>query len=78
MTITHELAEILGNVDRSGDFCASGRVEFLAPRLEVDGVGPIALPLLPAQAKQLIKTAARAPYGRGADTIVDRKVRLLL
>ena len=75
MTITQELAEILGDVDRPGDFFASGRAEFLAPRLEVEGVGPIALPLLPAQAKQLIKAATRAPYGRGADTVVDTKVR---
>lgn len=75
MTITQELAEILDNIDRPGDFFATGRAEFLAPRLEVEGVGPIALPLLPAQAKQLIKAATRAPYGRGADTIVDTKVR---
>jgi predicted 2-oxoglutarate/Fe(II)-dependent dioxygenase YbiX len=75
MTITQELAEILGDVDRPGDFFASGRAEFLAPRLEVEGVGPIALPLLPTQAKQLIKAATRAPYGRGADTVVDTKVR---
>lgn len=75
MMITQELAEILGDVDRPGDFFASGRAEFLAPRLEVEGVGPIALPLLPAQAKQLIKSATRAPYGRGADTVVDTKVR---
>lgn len=75
MTITQELAEILDDVDRPGDFFASGRAEFLAPRLEVEGVGPIALPLLPTQAKQLIKAATRAPYGRGADTIVDTKVR---
>ncbi len=75
MTITQELAEILGDVDRPGDFFASDRAEFLAPRLEVEGVGPIAIPLLPAQAKQLIKAASRAPYGRGSDTIVDTKVR---
>jgi predicted 2-oxoglutarate/Fe(II)-dependent dioxygenase YbiX len=75
MTITQKLAEILDDVDRPGDFFASGRAEFLAPRLEVEGVGPIALPLLPAQAKQLIKAATRAPFGRGADTVVDTKVR---
>jgi len=75
MTITRKLAEILGEVDRPGDFFASGYAEFLAPRLEVEGVGPIALPLLSAQAKQLIKAATRAPYGRGADTVVDTKVR---
>jgi hypothetical protein len=72
MAITQKLAEILGDVDRPGDFFASGRAEILAPRLEVEGVGPIALPLLPAQAKQLIKVASRAPYGRGADTSTRR------
>lgn len=75
VTITQKLSEILGDVDRPGDFFASGRTEFLAPRLEVEGVGPIALPLLPSQAKLLIKAATRAPYGRGPDTVVDTKVR---
>ena len=75
MTITQNLAEILGDVDRPGDFFVSGCAEFLAPRIEVEGVGPIALPLLPGQAKQLIKAATRAPYGRGADTVADTKVR---
>ena len=75
MTITKRLADILDNVDRPGDFFASGRAELLAPSIEVEGVGAIALPLLPAQAKQLIKAASRAPFGRGADTIVDTKVR---
>ncbi len=75
MTITQKLADILSDVDRPGDFFASGRAEFLAPRIEVEGVGAIALPLLLAQAKQLIKAATRAPYGRGADTVVDTKVR---
>ena len=75
MTITQELADILADVKRPGDYFVSGRAELLAPKLEVEGVGPIALPLLPAQAKQLIKAATRAPFGRGADTVVDTKVR---
>ena len=75
MSIANELAEILLEVSRPGDFFVSGRVELPAPRIEVAGVGPIALPLLPAQAKGLIKAASRAPYGRGAETIVDPKVR---
>ena len=66
MTTTQELANILADVDRPGDYFVAGRAEFLAPRIEVDGVGLIALPLLPAQAKQLIKAATRAPFGRGA------------
>jgi hypothetical protein len=34
MTITQELAEILDDVDRPGDFFVSGRAEFLAPRIQ--------------------------------------------
>lgn len=74
-TVAEGLAEVLSTVRRPGDFYACGRVEILAPRIEVDGVGPIALPLLPAQAGQLIAAAERAPYGRGTDTLVDTAVR---
>jgi hypothetical protein len=45
------------------------------PRLDVEGVGPIALPLLPVQAEQLIAAAERAPYGRGEETLTDPEVR---
>jgi predicted 2-oxoglutarate/Fe(II)-dependent dioxygenase YbiX len=73
--ICDELARLLRTVQRPGDFSASGRLELLPPRLTVDGVGQIALPLLPIQAGQLIALAERAPYGRGAATIVDTNVR---
>ncbi len=73
--ICEELAELLSTVRRPGDFFASGRLELHTPRLTVDGVGQIALPLLPVQAKQLIAAAERAPYGRGVETIVDMSVR---
>jgi hypothetical protein len=73
--ICGQLAELLSTVQRPGDFYASGRVQILAPRLEVDGVGQVALPLLPVQARQLIAIADRAPYGRGPETIVDTSVR---
>ena len=75
MTITDQLAEILAKVNRPGDFFVAGRVDFPAPRLEVEGVGPIALPLLTIQAGQLIEVATRAPYGHGSETIVDTSVR---
>ena len=73
--ICEELAELLSRVQRRGDFFASGRLELLPPRLNVDGVGQIALPLLPVQAAQLIALAERAPHGRGAATVVDTRVR---
>lgn len=74
-SVTTELAEVLSTVQRPGDFCASGMTELLTPRLTVDGVGPIALPVLPIQAQQLIAVAEQAPYGRGPDTLVDTQVR---
>jgi hypothetical protein len=40
MTITKELAEILGDVHRPGNYFVAGRTEFLAPRLEVKGLAP--------------------------------------
>ena len=73
--ICEELAEMLSGVKRPGDFYAAGRLELSPPRLSVDSVGQIALPLLPVQVEQLIAVAERAPYGRGAATIVDTSVR---
>ncbi|MBE2293681.1 MAG: 2OG-Fe(II) oxygenase [Phycisphaerales bacterium] len=74
-SITTELAGILSKVRRPGDFYTTGSNELFAPSLTVDGVGSIALPLLPIQAEQLITVAEQAPYGRGAETLVDTQVR---
>ena len=74
-SIAIDLAAALSTISRPGDFCIAGTADLLAPRLEVEGAGPIALPLLPVQAEQLIATAERAPYGRGEDTLTDTKVR---
>jgi hypothetical protein len=69
------LLERLESVERPGDFCTGGLRTIFMPAIDVDGVGRIALPLLPAQAKALAAIAEAAPYGRGADTIVDSSVR---
>jgi predicted 2-oxoglutarate/Fe(II)-dependent dioxygenase YbiX len=73
--LTADLARILDSVRRPGDFFVSGTAELRTPSLRVDGVGPIALPLLPAQAAQLVAVAEPAPYGRGEETLVDPAVR---
>src|SRR3954469_6194260 len=73
--ITADLAAVLGNVRRPGDFFATGTTELLAPLLEVERVGPVALPLLPIQARELIGVADPAPYGRGEQTVIDPAVR---
>ena len=70
-----DLAAILRTVQTPGDFFAAGECVLHVPLIEVEGIGPIALPLLPPQAARLIAVAERAPYGRGADTLVDTAVR---
>lgn len=74
-SIANQLAADLAPVHTPGDFYAAGTSAIPLPRLAVDGVGPIALPLLAAQAEQLIAVAERAPYGLGEKTLVDPQVR---
>ena len=74
-SINAALASVLQTVQTPGDFFAAGECALHVPLIEVEGIGQIALPLLPAQAAQLIAAAERAPYGRGADTLVDTSVR---
>ncbi len=72
---TAELLSAVESVDRPGVFCASGVADPVPPGLEVRGVGLIGLPLLAEQAKLLKGVCEQAPYGKGAQTVVDTKVR---
>ncbi|NDZ18985.1 hypothetical protein C7T35_21950 [Variovorax sp. WS11] len=74
-SITNEFAKLLRTVRTPGDYYATGACAIPLPRLEVAGVGAIALPLLSVQAGQLIGVAERAPYGRGQETLIDTEVR---
>ena len=74
-SLAAELASLLGTVRRPGDFFAAGTAELLAPSLVIEGVGPVALPLLPEQAERIVGVAEAAPYGRGEETVVDPAVR---
>ena len=56
-SITADLASALSSISRPGEFVTSGRTELFPPKLDVDGVGRIALPLLPVQAEELIALA---------------------
>ena len=69
------LIRALARVDRPGDFCAAGDLPMTLPGLTVDGLGPLSLPLGEAQARELIGLCRQAPYGKGAQTLVDTSVR---
>ena len=69
------LEKLLTSLGESSQFVTSGSVPPVLPGLEVKGVGSIGSPTSPADAKRLIAKATQAPYGRGEETIVDKKVR---
>ncbi len=73
--IHEQLLELLGTVNRPGEFCTAGDRPMLMPGLEVHGLGPLRLPLGTAQARRLIKLGRQAPYGKGTKTVVDTAVR---
>src|SRR5262245_5404159 len=74
-SVIEDLSEVLQQIDRPGSFCVSGSAPAVLPGLEVEGVGPIALPLTVQQAKELKKHCEQAPYGKGEQTLVDTNVR---
>ena len=77
ITTADALYEALMEVETTGAFAAGGKLEGCPlPGLVVEGVGAIALPLQPDQAESLAKHSVQAPFGRGADTVVDTAVRL--
>src|SRR4051794_8348685 len=74
-TLAKKLIEALARIDRPGTFCVSGSAPAVLPGLEVEGLGPVGLPLTARQAKELKKQCEQAPYGKGEETVVDTNVR---
>ena len=56
------LEEILKSINRPGEFCTYGRVAKPIPRLEVEKIGVLSIPVPETQIEKLIKTADQAPY----------------
>ena len=69
------MTKAITKATRSARFSAGGTLPKIDPRLEVDGLGPVKLPLTPKVAKQLIAHCRVAPYGKGTKTLVNTKVR---
>lgn len=74
-TSVGSLAKAIGQAAKSAKFCVAGTLPTVAPGLAVEGLGTIALPLKPSAAKALIAACQVAPFGKGTQTLVDRKVR---
>ena len=70
-----ELTQLLGSVERPGNFCTNGRLYLPMPTVEVAESGMLSFPVPGSQVRALIDAAERAPYGKGAETLVDTSVR---
>jgi hypothetical protein len=68
-------ARLLGEAASPGAFSARRTARPGDLRLEVRGVGPIALPVLVGQAKELCAIGRPARFGKGEQTLLDAKVR---
>ena len=69
------LERLLASINRPGDFCVHGRIFAPMPMVTVEGVGLLSFPVTDTQVQALIEAADRAPYGKGAETLVDTSVR---
>ena len=69
------LVALLEAVNRPGGFCTEGRLLVPMPRIVVGETPMLSFPVPDAQARALIATAERAPYGRGQETLYDASVR---
>ena len=75
LTQFEDLERAIHEVNRPGNYYVAGRFAAPTPRLTVEPIGTVPLPVLEAKARALIGAAERAPYGRGPDTVLDRSVR---
>jgi len=56
------LEAVLSRVKNPGDFFVSGMEEMPMPRIEVEGVGTLSLPVPDVQVATLVRAAQRAPW----------------
>jgi hypothetical protein len=70
-----QLLVVLNEIKGSGSFVSTGSSGFLFPGLEIQGVGEIGFPVNPLEIKAMIKTARKAPFGKGSKTVLDTNVR---
>jgi hypothetical protein len=69
------LSKAIGQATKSAKFCVAGSLPVVDPDIEVEGVGTITLPLKRKTAKELVAACRVAPFGKGTQTLVNKKVR---
>mmetsp|Transcript_39487 Transcript_39487/g.55630 ORF Transcript_39487/g.55630 Transcript_39487/m.55630 type:complete len:455 (-) Transcript_39487:142-1506(-) len=71
------LKQLLDNVNPFGSYATAGSFTPLAlsPKIIVEDIGTIGLPVHPLVAAALKEKAEKAPFGRGSATLLDESVR---
>ncbi|CAN0332592.1 unnamed protein product [Ectocarpus sp. 8 AP-2014] len=70
-----EIKSLIRNVKTPGTFAFDSSLLAPSPKLTVQGLGSISLPLSREDVGALRGAAERAPFGHGAETKVDESVR---
>jgi hypothetical protein len=70
-----QLTESLDKIASAGTFFSAGVNDFCFPKMSIKNLDEIAFPLNKIQIQALISVAHKAPFGKGAETILDAKVR---
>lgn len=73
--IFEQISTVLNNIKGDTNFVSSGTISFIIPGLTIDGVGEVGFPLQKEMAEKIIQQAHTAPFGKGAETLVDKTVR---
>lgn len=73
--IAKEIANAIGAAGKPSRSWCEGVIAEGDSGLAIRDVGPIKLPMRPADVRKLIHVASPAPYGKGTKTIVDTDVR---
>jgi 2OG-Fe(II) oxygenase superfamily len=72
------LLSFLDEIEPFGTFASCGLIDGVPPyypKVSVDEVGPLGFPLMEVAVALLKAVAAKAPFGRGLDTLYDDSVR---
>ena len=78
MNTIQQLVDCINSVKKQeAAFFSSGQIDLALAKdaIEIEGIGPVNLPMRPKHVRELIAHAESAPYGKGTRTIVDTSVR---
>ena len=69
--LLQELSRALDRIDRPGSYCVSGSAPVVLPGLDVEGLGPVGLPLTAGQAEELKGLCEQAKCAKREVTVIE-------